>query len=160
MAQNTLQSLEVDLQARKKELEKMNHLDAKIEQDLKTHLQRIEEMKSDLQLFGNLDSFKQELEKEKTMLLEKRENLTKIKETMKQQMHLLTRQYEALKKKLSTNDMHTLLTDLHQKIHIYEQNNFTLQEFIHQKGSECDYRENKSNSLQLMQECNKILKSH
>jgi intraflagellar transport protein 74 len=158
LSQTTLQRLEKDLELRKKELEKVSNLGDKIQQDFKTFDRKIRQMKEELVVYNDLDKLRSQYENQKKEAMSKRDELTRLRDTMKQQVHLVNRANEAQKKKLSSNEVHNAINDLEQKVRVYEQNNFTLKDYITQKGAETDYSGLKADSLKLLREINDACK--
>lgn len=156
-SESTLLQLERELQLRQKELETMKRLPEKLEQSLQLHRKRIEQMKTELIEYRDIDGMRERTEQTKQDLEKQREDMTKLRDSMKQHVHLQNRKNEHLKKSLASNDIYNAHSDLEQRIRVYEQNNFALKDFITQKTAETDYREVKSHSLNLVSELNKIL---
>lgn len=179
-SESTLLQLERELQLRQKELETMKRLPEKLEQSLQLHRKRIEQMKTELIEYRDIDGMRERTEQTKQDLEKQREDLIKLRDSMKQHVHLCNRKNEHLKKSLASNDIYNAHSDLEQRIRVYEQNNFALKDcmalimifvwlswsqranyvictVITQKTAETDYREVKSQSLNLVSELNKIL---
>jgi len=158
ISQSTLDRLRQDLKLRKEELEKVNNLESKIEQDMKRLDDSMREMKLSLETYSNTELLKRQYEKFKSDLVEKREQLKLLKENLKTEMHLLSRHNTTLERKVKSNDTYTILNDLEQKIRVYEQNNFMLNDYITQKGAESDYSVIKSNTMKLVAEVCEVVK--
>ncbi|KAG2382537.1 hypothetical protein C9374_005117 [Naegleria lovaniensis] len=155
---STLERLKLDLKQRKEELEKVNNLEQKITQDMKRMDESMREMKHSLETYNNIDLLKRQYEKQKSELVENREQLKLLKENLKTEMHLLSRHNTTLERKIKTNDIYTILNDLEQKIRVYEQNNFLLNDYITQKGAESDYTDVKYNTMKLVSDVIEMVK--
>jgi len=127
-SESTLEILKRDLEKLKKEDQKLKDLDKKIAEEHRIHEEKIKIMSDELVVYKDIDSLKLKCEEENTNLRRKKDDLFRMRETMKSQMHMLTRKHDMLKKKLTSDQFYELLVEYEQKIQVYEQNNFTLKE--------------------------------
>ncbi|KAL9641542.1 hypothetical protein ABK040_013463 [Willaertia magna] len=159
ISQSTLERLRLELKQKKEDLEKVNNLEVTVNQESKQLTNSIQEKRRELEELSNIENLKRRYDINKADLAEKREQLKLLKENLKTEMHLLSRQNSTLERKLKTNDIYNALNELEQKIRVYEQNNFLLNDYITQKGAESDYTSIKSDTLSILHELNEVVKS-
>lgn len=129
-SETTLDKIRKELQLRRKDADKLNGLDKKMEEDLQMHQQKILQMSQELQIYQQLDQLKVQSEHDMSQLRHRKEEVFRLRDSMKQQMHMLTRKNTALRGKLNGNAVYEQLNDLETRIRVYEQNNFALAECI------------------------------
>uniref|UniRef100_A0A8C4S8J8 Intraflagellar transport 74 n=1 Tax=Erpetoichthys calabaricus TaxID=27687 RepID=A0A8C4S8J8_ERPCA len=122
------------------DLQKVEQLESKINTELSSLKEKIEQMTEGLETYNNLDALKTAGEEKKKKLQEDRVTLTKRCDTFKKVMKKLNAEYDALKAQIEENETHAQLTNLEKKWQHHEQNNFVMKEFIATKGMESDYR--------------------
>mmetsp|Transcript_33952 Transcript_33952/g.87178 ORF Transcript_33952/g.87178 Transcript_33952/m.87178 type:complete len:148 (+) Transcript_33952:79-522(+) len=142
------------------ELEKIKTLDKKISVELEALNGRIQSMKDELIVFGDLDKLQSEFDNRKQELLQKRQNLGKMVETMTQQVQLLGAKAETKKRELQKSDTFNDLEKMEMKMKHHEQNIFSLSEFILMKSRESNYEEVLDHVRKTVVEINDILKEN
>nr|XP_033775280.1 intraflagellar transport protein 74 homolog isoform X2 [Geotrypetes seraphini] len=156
-SQNTAKNLTPESHRLQQDLQKMEHLENKINTELNSLKDKIQQMTEGLVTYSNLDALKTSGEVKKKKLQEDKVMLSKRKDTFKKVMDKLNGEYEALKTQLQENETHTQLTNLERKWQHHEQNNFVMKEFIATKSQESDYRPVMKNVTKQITEYNKTL---
>uniref|UniRef100_A0A4W3HLQ9 Intraflagellar transport 74 n=1 Tax=Callorhinchus milii TaxID=7868 RepID=A0A4W3HLQ9_CALMI len=156
-SQNTAKSLTDESHRLQQDLQKVEQLENKINTELNSLKEKIDQMTDALETYSNLDGLKATGEDRKKKLQEERVTLTKRRDTFRKVMQQLSKQYEALKVQLQENETHAQLTNLERKWQHHEQNNFVMKEFIATKGMESDYRPIVKNVTKQLAEYNKVL---
>jgi len=158
-ALTTADRLKQEKGVRQAELEKIKNLDTKISQELKSLQERRITMTDELTKFGNIPQLRKDAETNKDKMLARKGRLDKMRKSLKQQVQLLSSEYEKHKQALATNESAGTLEHLEQKLRHYEQNIFTLRNFIDSKEAETDYSGVYEEVSQQVAEINGMLQS-
>jgi len=153
-SQATMERLRSEHKQKLIEIQKIETLDDKISNELKSLHQKMTSMRGEVTVFEDIDSMHQEASECKTYLEKQLDSYTRRAKTTKEQVKALHVQYEGLKKKLEGNDTHTRLDGLEKKLRNYAQNTFQLQEFVEVKSRQTDYDTLKGNSLAMVTQLN------
>ena len=124
---------------RKAELDKIDNLDKKIGEELKTLNERSATMKEELKTFGNIPQLREEAETNKRNMMARKTRLDGLRKALKMQVQLLSAEYDKHKQALATNESAGTLEALETKLRHYEQNIYHLRDFIDSKEAETDY---------------------
>lgn len=155
-SQTTKSRLEQELQKRNSELEKINTLDDKITVELKSLNEKIATMLSEMQQLNDIEGLRVGAEATKKKLEDWKENYIRRRDTVKQQVQVLSSKYEKKKSALAENETAKTLDSLEQKLRHYEQSIFHLREYIETKGRETDYKGVKDEVLRTVDELNQM----
>lgn len=156
-SQSTAKNLSTESQRLQQDLQKVEQLETKINSELGSLKDKIEQMTEELGKYNNLDALKASGEEKKKKLQEDKIMLSKCRDTFKISLEHLNAQYEALKTQLQENETHSQLTNLERKWQHHEQNNFVMKEFIASKSQESDYRPMMKNVTKQIEDYNKAL---
>jgi intraflagellar transport protein 74 len=158
---STHERLKNELELRKKELEKVDNLDAKITSELEAITEKIRQNEEAIKTYSNLDALRQDADERKRDLIKKKTESSNLRDALKTAVHLLTvSKYEPLKQSLAENEVYMKLQQQEQKIRAVWQNVFQLSDFVAQKGSEADYLPLKATCLSMCEEINDLIKEH
>jgi len=138
-SQTTAERLQQEQTMRKAELEKIENLDQKISIELQTLQERRGTMTEELKTFGNIPQLREEAETNKKNMIARKQRLDGMRKSLKQQVQLLSTEYDKHKQSLATNESAGTLEALEQKLRHYEQNIYHLRDFIDSKEAETDY---------------------
>ncbi|MGH0178178.1 UNVERIFIED_CONTAM: hypothetical protein FKN15_008375 [Acipenser sinensis] len=105
-SQNTAKGLSSESQRLQQDLQKVEQLESKINAELCTLKEKIQQMTDGLVTYSNLEALKSAGEDKKKKLQEDRVALTKRRDTFKKVMQRLNAEYEALKTQLQENETH------------------------------------------------------
>ncbi|NWX45738.1 IFT74 protein, partial [Steatornis caripensis] len=156
-SQSTAKNLLTESQKLQLDLQKMELLEGKMVDELASLKDKIEQTKTELEVYNNLPALKASGEEKKKRLQDDKEKLTKRSHAFKKIMEHLNTEYETLKRELQENETHSQLTNLERKWQHHEQNNFMMKEFIATKSQESDYQPVMKNVKKLVTEYNKAL---
>ncbi|NXL52393.1 IFT74 protein, partial [Podilymbus podiceps] len=156
-SQSTAKNLITESQKLQMDLQKMELLEGKMVDELASLKDKIEQTKTELEVYNNLPALKASGEEKKKRLEGDKEKLTKRSHAFKKIMEYLNMEYETLKRELQENETHSQLTNLERKWQHHEQNNFMMKEFIATKSQESDYQPIMKNVRKLVTEYNKAL---
>ncbi|XP_010137044.1 PREDICTED: intraflagellar transport protein 74 homolog [Buceros rhinoceros silvestris] len=156
-SQSTAKNLITESQKLQMDLQKMEVLEGKMVDELASLKDKIEQSKTELEVYNNLSALKASGEEKKKRLQDDKEKLKKRSHAFKKIMEHLNMEYETLKRELQENETHSQLTNLERKWQHHEQNNFMMKEFIATKSQESDYQPIMKNVRKLVTEHNKAL---
>lgn len=155
----THQRLEKELLERKAELDKVAHLDSKIREELKSHNEKMEEQKTEMERFSDLDGLRAEVEDTRKTLNAQLAYFTRVRDGSKQQLNALTAQYEARKKSLQNDEVFTTMTTQEQRIRMLWQSTFSLEDFVRLREKDTQYLSIKADCMRIVDEANLLLQS-
>jgi intraflagellar transport protein 74 len=153
-AENTVERLQGELDARQKELEKMRTLDGKIAKEVTSLRERMTQLQADLKRFGDVQRVGKEMEAEAKQLQAKKEVLAKQRDALRTRVSALQAEVEQRKRSLAEDDSHVALEALEGRIRLAAQNVHALQEYVTAKGEEINYEPRKQRVLQLLADVN------
>lgn len=158
---STHERLKNELELRKKELEKVDNLDAKITSELEAITEKIKSNEESIKKYSNLDALRQDADQRKRELIAKKTESLKLRDALKSSVHLLSsNKFEPLRQSLQENEVYAALQSQEQKIRLIHQTVFSLSDFIAQKGSEADYLPLKAQCLSMCDEINRFIQEH
>lgn len=149
-AEGTKNRLEAELKKRNVELEKINTLDEKIAIELNSLREKIETMNSEMREFGHLQELRDGADRSRRQLQDMKRGYVGRSDAIKQQVNMVSAQYEQKKRNLAENDTARDMETLENKLRHYEQNIFHLREFIAAKEHDTNY-------LALKDDCNRMI---
>jgi len=153
-SQSTKSRLQQELTKRNSELEKINTLDDKISVELTSLNEKIESMLGEMGDFNNIDGLKDSADSTRTHLQHMKQKYIRRRDSIKQQVQLLSGKYEQKKNALVENDTAKGLEALEQKLRHYEQNIFHLREYIQTKEHETDFQKIKDDCSRMLDDLN------
>ncbi|XP_068090725.1 intraflagellar transport protein 74 homolog [Hyperolius riggenbachi] len=156
-SQSTAKNLTAESQRLQQDLQKVQQLESKINSELTSLKDKIQQMTEGLKTYSDLDALRASAEEKKKKLQEDKIILGKRRDTSKKIIAQLNAENEKLKSQLQENETHSQLTNLERKWQQHEQNNFVMQEFIATKSQESDYKHAMKNATKQIAEYNKIL---
>jgi len=138
-ADSTKTRLEAELKKRSAELEKIENLDEKIERELFSLKQKMQAMEGEKQQFRQIASLRDQSESSKGELAGLKRSYIRRRDTVKVQVEQLQRAYERAQSALDDNEHASQMATLENKMRHYEQNIFSLREFIAAKEHDTHY---------------------
>eukprot|EP00698_Gefionella_okellyi_P014780 TRINITY_DN4108_c0_g1_i1.p2 TRINITY_DN4108_c0_g1~~TRINITY_DN4108_c0_g1_i1.p2 ORF type:complete len:622 (-),score=149.34 TRINITY_DN4108_c0_g1_i1:2087-3952(-) len=157
MAAATLDKLGAELKERQSELERITSLDQKIPTEIADLEEAIQKMTNELPILVDLNSLREKCEAERKRLLVEKQKLIRHKDSLKQQVAVLSSKNERLKQSLQDSALGVELDSLEQKMRQYEQAVFILQEFIETKTRESNFKPTRDECLGIVAEVNNVL---
>ncbi|KAM5194581.1 intraflagellar transport protein 74 homolog [Mantella aurantiaca] len=156
-SQSTSKNLTAESQRLQQDLQKVEQLESKINSELTSLKEKIQQMSEGLKMYSDLDALRASAEEKKKKLQEDKIILSKLMDTFKKINTQLNSENEKLKLQLQDNETHSQLTNLERKWQQHEQNNFVMKEFIATKSQESDYKQVMKNVTKQIAEYNKVL---
>jgi len=138
-SQSTAERLQQESEMRKQELEKIENLDTKITKELASLQERRVQMEENLVTFQNIKGLREEAERTRAMLVQRKSMFDQRRKGLKQQVQLQSADFDKIKQQLATNETAMSLEALEQKLRHHQQNIFHLRDFIESKEAETDY---------------------
>lgn len=155
LSRDTYQRLQDELAMREAEVVKVKSLDQKIHSELDVIKKKIVETEEAIMKYSDVDGLREEYAQKTRDAVSKQARLTKLREALKQQVHLLSSQkYDALQKNLTDSEIHTSLEQQEKNIRLKQQSVFGLSDFIAQRSAETDYHTLKNDCTRLVNEVN------
>ncbi|XP_055488169.1 intraflagellar transport protein 74 homolog [Leucoraja erinacea] len=156
-SQTTAKGLTDESQRLQQDLQKVEQLENKINAELGSLKEKIQQITFALETYNDLNGLKTAGEEKKKKLQEAKVRLIKRRNTFKKMMQQVSKEYDILKMQLQENETHSQLMNLERKWQHHEQNNFVMKEFIATKGMESNYQPVVKNVTKQLTEFNKIL---
>ncbi|NXG62353.1 IFT74 protein, partial [Hemiprocne comata] len=156
-SQSTAKNLLTEIEKLQMDLQKMELLEGKMVDEVASLKDKIEQTKTDLEVYSNLPALKASGEDKIKRLQDDKEKLTKRRHAFKKIIEHLNTEYETLKTELQENETNSQLTNLERKWQHVEQNNFMMKEFKATKSQESDYQPIMKNVRKLVKEHNEAL---
>lgn len=148
-SKKTLETLTVELEKRKEELEKIDQLDAKIGSEIAQLREKIGAMNTEMSEYKTEDELKAASIQAKKDLLVESSRARKSREAIKTQVSLLSTETERRSKELQNSEAFKKIESWEQKLKTHAGAVFTLQEYINTRKRESDYEA-------LMKECAEV----
>mmetsp|Transcript_46283 Transcript_46283/g.144780 ORF Transcript_46283/g.144780 Transcript_46283/m.144780 type:complete len:589 (-) Transcript_46283:99-1865(-) len=150
----TLQDLQMHKRRTEGELEKLQTLDVNIKNELEQLASNIERWEAEMLEFENVDSLRKSAAETQAYLEDLRDKYIKRRDSIRQQVHVLSRGYEITKAQLAKSETQKELESVEKRLKYHEQNIFNLREFIETRGRETDYNSVKVECLKVTEELN------
>lgn len=136
------------------ELNQIKALDDKIGVELSQLKEKMASMRDEMRGFEDIEGLRSRATFTKDELEKLREKYITRRGAIKQQVAALSAQVDSNKKALSMNETNKNLTSLEQKLRHYEQNIFSLREYIETKGRETDFESLKTDVFKMVKNLN------
>lgn len=135
----TLSALGLEQKKLAVDLQKIEQLESKVQQELESLRQKIKHMEQDMVVFSDLDKLRSSSEQKKQELIAEKEALQIKKGPTRKVVEELQAQYDEARAALSEEEGYTRLVNLERRWQHHEQNNFAAQEFVEAKLAEYNY---------------------
>eukprot|EP00750_Incisomonas_marina_P015941 INCI18805.2.p1 GENE.INCI18805.2~~INCI18805.2.p1 ORF type:complete len:579 (+),score=168.11 INCI18805.2:219-1955(+) len=156
-AKDTHERLQAELRKRRGELDKINGLDTKIRDELKSLATKMERMKEELPVLKNIDKLKEEAMESAELLKEYKELYHLRSVGIKSQIGLVSAKYEKLKSFLQSDKYAKELSKREKQMRNHEKLIFESADFIASKSLETDYLPLRDRCLRSVTDLNKII---
>jgi len=137
-AESTLQRVQLELNECKQDLERVEELERKMNQEMDNLNQKMDEMRDEIKVFENLDALRSRAEHEKKMYKARRKTLQKRRDALKVSLKVQVEEFEKKKKSVKESEQIGELEALEKKLRAMEDNLFVMKEFVAEKGAETD----------------------
>merc|ERR1719164_137079 len=135
-AESTLQRVQLELNERKQDLERVEELERKMNQEMDNLNQKMDEMRDEIKVFENLDALRGRADHEKKMFRQRQKTLKKRRDALKCQLKVQADKMESMKKDPKDQEKVAELESLEKNIKTKEDNLFFIKEFVAEKGAE------------------------
>ena len=156
-AETTLQRVTLELNERKQDLERVEELERKMNQEMDNLNQKMEEMREEIVVFENLDALKARAEHEKRTFASRKKVLKKRRDALKVALRVQADEFEKKRKSPQDQEKITELETLEKKLRAMEDNLFVMKEFVNEKGAETNIGPIKDEVRGLSYEINQML---
>jgi len=155
-SQSTQKRLEKELAKRSEELKKIDSVGAKIQKELSTLKTRMRNMKGSMDELSDIGKLKAEAQQTAEKLRDAVKVYEARRDGVRQQLPLVTRDYEAIKSALECETMGNLNAQ-EVRIRVNEQNIFKMTDFIKTRGHETQYESLKAQCTKALQNVNSAI---
>jgi len=135
-SESTLQRVQLELNERKQDLDRVEELERKMNQEMDNLNQKMEEMREEIKVFENLDALRTRAEHEKKMFKARHKTLKKRRDALKTSLKVQVDGFEKKKKSVQETEKISELETLEKKLRAMEDNLFVMKEFVSEKGAE------------------------
>merc|ERR1711943_14500 len=149
-AETTLQRVTLELNERKQDLERVEELERKMNQEMDNLNQKMEEMREEIVVFENLDALKARAEHEKRTFASRKKVLKKRRDALKVALRVQADEFEKKRKSPQDQEKITELETLEKKLR-------AMKEFVNEKGAETNIGPIKDEVRGLSYEINQML---
>jgi len=156
-AESTLQRVTLELNERKQDLERVEELERKMNQEMDNLNQKMEEMREEIKVFENIDALKASAEGERRVLASRKKVLKKRRDALKVALKVQADEFEKKRKSPQEQEKVTELETLEKKLRAMEDNLFVMKEFVNEKGAETNIGPIKDEVRGLGYEINQML---
>eukprot|EP01013_Petalomonas_cantuscygni_P022833 TRINITY_DN44155_c0_g1_i1.p1 TRINITY_DN44155_c0_g1~~TRINITY_DN44155_c0_g1_i1.p1 ORF type:complete len:576 (+),score=188.49 TRINITY_DN44155_c0_g1_i1:127-1854(+) len=158
-AETTHEHLLSERESRLKELERVDTLDQKISEGLKTMNEKIAKEEGELVIYGDLDGLRKRYEGKRKAALTRKSAMIAHRDALKQRVSLTqSGPFDKLQKRLKEDEVWESLHTLEGKVRQKRVTAFELSDFIAQKAVETDYSALKTDCLKAIDSINTRLK--
>lgn len=102
-------------------------------------------------MFQDIEGLRQQFEKTQAYLIQQKQEYRKRRDSIRQQVQMLSSEHESLKKMIASNDIAKDLDEIEKRLRNNEKTIFELKEFIEAKSYETDYDTIKVHCVQVIQ---------
>ena len=148
------EQLEEELDKKKNELDRIIALEPKLHAELKSLKIKIDKLDQEIHVFTDLDAMREEADLSITKLSGLKETYAARKDAIKSRIRSIAKAQEQRQNVLRENDIAKVLEGLEQKLRHYEQNIFHLEEYIHDKRQETDFKTLKADCEKSVEQLN------
>lgn len=135
----TLSALGLEQKKLAVDLQKIEQLESKVQQELDSLRSKIKQMEEDMVVFCDLDKLRSSSDLKKQELLAEKEALQIKKGPTRKVVEELQAQYDEARAALNEEEGYTRLVNLERRWQHHEQNNFAAQEYVEAKLAEYNY---------------------
>jgi len=158
VSEETLQRLQYEYQQRLNDLKNFDQLEEKMAVELKNLGEKQTKMQTEITTkFDKISQIKVESEQKKKKLLNDKESLTRLSQTIKDELISVTYDYELKKQKTSLHEQHAPLNELEKKYSQNQSQMYNLRQFIQTKSVDMNYQHLVNDCNTLVTELNKII---
>jgi len=156
-AESTLQRVNLELNERKQDLERVEELERKMNQEMENLSSKMDEMREEIKIFEDVDTLKNRAEAEKRMFASKKKALKKRRDALKVALKVQADELEKKRKSPQEMEKITEVETLEKKLRAMEDNLFVMKEFVSEKGAETNVGPLRNEVLGLGYEINQML---
>mmetsp|Transcript_65909 Transcript_65909/g.129665 ORF Transcript_65909/g.129665 Transcript_65909/m.129665 type:complete len:600 (+) Transcript_65909:57-1856(+) len=148
-AKDTMKQLLVEKAKRERELDLLRTSEPKITAELSELRDKMVRMRSEMEVFQDLERMRREHENTMAKLGELKQTYIKRRDTMRQQIQGVSVEFDNLKKALASNETAKEIDETEKRLKHFERSIFELREFVDSKSRETDFEMVKANCLKV-----------
>ncbi|CEO96067.1 Uncharacterized protein PBTT_00428 [Plasmodiophora brassicae] len=156
-SQVTLERVKKELDKRREEMEQVNGLSDKIRDELVSLASRAAEMQNEMGMLNDIEGLKTREAQTKQQLLQELAVVKHKRAAIQVQVQALTKQYDAIKKRVADDEDWKRLETLESKLRTYAQTTHALETHIAARKRECDFEPIRDQVVALVAQVNSLL---
>lgn len=156
-AQVTADKLRAEVDQRRQELENLQNVDVKINNEIESIKRQMKDMEEEMPKFSDVESIREEGEIKKKQLERQRDQLKSQLQQLRKATNALTVKFNEKRAEIRGNEIHIKLHSLEKDIKSKAQENFTIMECIEDNRRRTNYSIVKRACMNIVQEINSLL---
>ena len=154
-AQSTAASLQVEVEARKQDLEKITNLEGRMDKEMEVYAENINRMEDEMaNKFTRVDELQAAHDTEKHRLKQIRSQVTSYRTGLSKQSTYHAMKHDTRRNMILQNDIYNRLNEVEKRLIHNESTIYGIQQYIEAKGAESNYQEQMQQSILLSQQIN------
>lgn len=151
----TAAKLQIEVEARTADLEKIRNLESRIDKEMDTVADGINKMEDEMQnKFTKVDDLQSGFEQEKERLQQIKNLVSKYKSSLSKQTTYHAVRHDTRKNQILQSDIYNRLNEIEKRLIGNESQIYAIQQYIEAKGAESDYRGHFQQCMQLCADIN------
>ena len=154
-AESTAASLQVEVEARQQDLEKIKNLEGRIDKEMEQYSEQIDKMEDEMaNKFTKTETLQIQFSAEKDRLLLIKRLVSKYRNGLMKQSTYHAMSHDTKKNLILQNDVYNKLNDIEKKLIVNESQIYAIQQYIEAKGAESNYQAQFQECMALSNEIN------
>ena len=146
----TLEGIAVEYQRLQNNLQKMEDLDGKINEEMNTLKDQLATIQISAVKFTNLDYLRHETEDKRNQLILEQEDLAERKNLLQDRSRRLQAEFDKLQFELDKNETHKTLFALEEKLRILDEDNTSIESFLSETKSKLDVPKRREQVMEIV----------
>ena len=146
----TLEGIAVEYQRLQNNLQKMEDLEGKINEEMNTLKDQLATIQISAVKFTNLDYLRHETEDKRNQLILEQEDLAERKNLLQDRSRRLQAEFDKLQFELDKNETHKTLFALEEKLRILDEDNTSIESFLSETKSKLDVPKRREQVMEIV----------
>lgn len=154
-AESTAASLQVEVDARRADLEKISNLEGRMDKEMEVYNENINRMEDEMaNKFTRVEELKANHETEKQRLKSIRNQVGQYRTALSKQSTYHAMKHDTRRNMILQNEIYNRLNEVEKRLISNESTIYGIQQYIEAKGAESNYQEQMQQSILLSQQVN------
>lgn len=154
-AESTAAALQVEVEARRGDLEKITNLEGRMDKEMEVYGENINRMEDEMaNKFTRIDELAANHESEKQRLLQIRKQVGAYRTGIAKQSTYHAMKHDTRRNMILQNEIYNRLNEVEKRLITNESTIYGIQQYIEAKGAESNYQEQMQQSIILSQQVN------